>query len=129
MYLLYITIISVKSLNEVFDYQNDSGKYAAITASITDGSIFATRIVFPQTRFTPTQKINTEPISDKYAVARSVITGATSLASKVIAPSTANTGIAENAQPFPSEEVITAIMMKSSTDFTASVEKSPEMPS
>ncbi len=48
--------------------------------------------------------------------------GEISLASRVMLPSNKRTGIAEKAHPFPSEEVITAIMMKSSTDFTTSVE-------
>ena len=48
--------------------------------------------------------------------------GAISLASSVMLPSKANTGIAEKAHPFPMDDVMTATMMKSSTDFTASVE-------
>ena len=62
-------------------------------------------------------------------MARSVITGATSRASRVMSPSKIRTGIAENAQPLPRDEVITAMMMKSSTDLTARVEKSPVRPS
>ena len=98
------------------------GKYAAPIASNTAGSIFATLTFFPQTRFTPTQKINIDPISERYPTAKSVINGATSRASKVMEPSNKSTGIAENAQPFPMVEVITAMIMKSSTDFTAMVE-------
>ena len=68
------------------------------------------------------QKIRTEPISDRYASAVGVMIGETSLASSVIAPSNTNTGMAENIAPFPREDVITATMMKSNTDFTARVE-------
>ena len=35
----------------------------------------------------------------------------------------------ENTHPYPKEDVITAIIIKSRTDFTASVEKSPLIPS
>ena len=91
--------------------------------------MFATRTFFPHTRFSPTQKISTEPISERYADASSVITGDTILASSVMAPSKRKTGIAEKAHPFPRDEVMTVIMMKSSTDFTARVDQSPEMPS
>ena len=57
--------------------------YAAITATISAGSIFATLTFLPQTRFTPTQKINTDPTSDRFDIADSVIIGATSFAKRV----------------------------------------------
>lgn len=79
-------------------------------------------IFLPQTKFTPIQKIKTEPIRDKYATAVSVITGDISRANRVRQPSKTNTGIAEKAQPFPIDDVITAMIIKSKTDFTASVE-------
>ena len=50
------------------------------------------------------------------------MTGAITFASSVTPPSNRTTGIAEKAAPFPIEDVITIMMMKSSTDFTASVE-------
>ena len=74
--------------------------YAAATARITDGSMFATFIFLPQTRFTPMQKISTEPMSDRYSTAAEVITGETSFASSVIAPSKMKTGIAEKNRAF-----------------------------
>ena len=58
--------------------------------------MFATRMVFPQTRFTPTQKISTEPMSERWKIAISVMIGETSLASKVMVPSNTRTGIAEH---------------------------------
>ena len=48
--------------------------------------------------------------------------GAIRRASSVIDPSKIRIGIAEKALPFPREDVMTAMMIKSSTDFTASVE-------
>ena len=91
--------------------------------------MFATLNFLPHTRFTPMQNISTEPMSDRYATAVAVITGERSRASSVMTPSKAKTGSAEKAAPLPMEDVITAMMMKSSTDFTASVEKSPSRPS
>ena len=82
----------------------------------------ATRSFFPHTRLTPTQKISTEPTRDRFWIAASVITGEISRASSVMAPSNTNTGIAEKAQPLPMDEVITSMMMKSSTALTARVE-------
>ena len=41
------------------------GRYAARTANRTAGSMLATLSLFPQTRLTPTQKIRTEPTSDR----------------------------------------------------------------
>ena len=38
---------------------------AAITASTTAGSIFATLIFLPHTRFNPTQKIKIDPINER----------------------------------------------------------------
>ena len=112
-------------IKEINDAQKETvrqnGRYAAKTASSTAGIIFATRNFFPHTRLTPTQKISTDPIRDRYDTARGVISGASSRASRVTPPSNRKTGIAENPQPFPMEEVITATMMKSSTDFTARV--------
>lgn len=58
--------------------------------------MFATRMVFPQTRFTPTQKISTEPMSERWKIAISVMIGETSLAGKVMVPSNTRTGIAEH---------------------------------
>ena len=68
------------------------------------------------------QKIKTEPISDKYAIAVAVIIGETNFAKSVIAPSKTKTGIAENTAPFPIEEVMTATIIQSNTDLTARVE-------
>ena len=78
---------------------------------------------------TPTPKIKTEPIRDRYETARPVMTGAITRASRVMAPSSRKTGITEKTQPFPMEEVITATMIKSSTAFTERVEQSPDIPS
>lgn len=50
-------------------------------------------------------------------------------AQAVIEPSKTNTGIAENMHPFPSEQVITRIITKSSTDFAARIDQSPLIPS
>ena len=75
------------------------------------------------------QKIRTEPISERYASAAGVISGETSFARSVIAPSKTKTGIAEKIAPFPIAEVITATIIKSRTDLTAKVEKSPRRPS
>ncbi len=55
-------------------------------------------------------------------MAVSVMIGATSRDSSVMAPSNTKTGMAEKAQPLPMEEVMTATMMQSSTDLTARVE-------
>lgn len=41
------------------------GIKAAATASTTAGSMLATLIFFPQTRFSPTQKINIDPIKER----------------------------------------------------------------
>ena len=68
------------------------------------------------------QKIKTEPIRDRYEIAVSVMTGATRRASSVILPSKTNTGMAEKIQPRPLAEVMTAMIRKSKTDFTARVE-------
>ena len=84
--------------------------------------MFATLTFLPHTRFTPTQNISSEPTSDRYDIAVSVIIGATSRASSVMPPSNTNTGITENMQPRPIAEVMTAMMMKSITAFTARVE-------
>ena len=111
-----------KSITASHFCQKFQGCFAAKIASKTAGSIFATLIFLPQTKFIPIQKIKTEPIKDKYATAVSVITGDIRRASKVMHPSNINTGIAEKVQPFPIDDVITAIMIKSKTDFTASVE-------
>lgn len=48
--------------------------------------------------------------------------GEINLARKVTLPSNKNTGIAANILPFPKDDVITPIMIKSSTAFSASVE-------
>ena len=64
---------------------------------MTAGSMFATRMLLSQTRFTPTQKIRIEPMSERYAIAISVMTGETSLASMVMTPSKTRTRMAENA--------------------------------
>ena len=45
------------------------------------------------------------------------------MASKVMEPSKINTGIAEKIHPFPMEDVMTAIMIRSKTDFTARIRK------
>ena len=84
--------------------------------------MFATLIFLPQTKLIPIQKIKTEPIKEAYATVVSVIIGDIKRASRVIPPSKINTGIAEKAHPFPMDEVIATIMIKSKTDFTASVE-------
>ena len=55
-------------------------------------------------------------------MAVSVIKGAISLARRVMPPSKAKIGIAEKAHPLPMEEVMTMMIIKSSTDLTASVE-------
>ena len=55
-------------------------------------------------------------------MAAAVIRGEMSLARRVMLPSKRKIGMAEKAQPFPMEEVMTATMMKSSTDFMARVE-------
>lgn len=44
--------------------QKETGKNAAATASATAGSKLATRIFLPHTRFSPTQKMSTEPTSE-----------------------------------------------------------------
>ena len=56
-------------------------------------------IVLPQMRFTPTQKIMTEPVKDKLAIAASVITGAITRERSVTLPCKIATGIAEKMQP------------------------------
>ena len=84
--------------------------------------MFATFNFLPHTRLIPIQKIKMEPMSDRYAIAVTVIIGEINFAKSVIAPSKTKTGIAENTAPFPMEEVITAIMIQSRTDLTASVE-------
>ena len=45
------------------------GKYARITAIITAGKVFATLILSFHKRLTPTQKINTEPTSERLSSA------------------------------------------------------------
>ena len=50
------------------------------------------------------------------------MTGATSLASRVMLPSKSRIGMAEKAAPLPREEVMTAMIIKSRTDLTARVE-------
>ena len=52
-------------------------------------------------------------------MAASVMSGAASEARSVTPPSSRKMGIAEKALPFPIDDVMTATMMKSSTDFTA----------
>ena len=61
-----------------------------------------------------------EPISERYDMANSVIIGEISLAISVIVPSNANTGMAEKALPFPRDDVMTTMIMKSRTAFIAS---------
>ena len=82
----------------------------------------ATLIFLAQTKLMPIQKINTEPIKDKYATAVSVIIGDIKRASKVMQPSKTNTGIAENVQPFPIDDAIMRTMIKSRIAFATSVE-------
>ena len=53
------------SVGHPIPYQNSHGIYAAATASSTAGSIFATLIFFPHTRFKPTQNISMDPTSDR----------------------------------------------------------------
>ena len=55
-------------------------------------------------------------------MAASVINGAIRVDSRVMPPSKKKMGIAEKAQPLPMEDVMTIMMIKSSTDFTARVE-------
>ena len=93
------------------------------------GSRFATLIVLPQMRFTPTQKIMTEPVKDKLAIAASVITGAITRERSVTLPCKIATGIAEKMQPFPMEAVMTRIMTASSAAFAHRREESPRSPS
>ena len=45
--------------------QNVHGRYAATTAKSTAGSMLATRIILPHTRFMPTQNIRMDPMSDR----------------------------------------------------------------
>ena len=70
-----------------------------------------------------------EPIRDRYCMARSVMTGFKKEAKTVIKPSKTSTGMDENPAPFPSEQVMTMIMMKSKTAFVARIDQSPKMPS
>ncbi len=85
------------------------------------GSIFATLSCWLRIKFRPTQKIKMEPIRDIYWTASAVIRGEMRFASKVMEPSKKKTGMAEKAQPFPMEEVMTAMIMKSRTDLTARI--------
>ena len=91
--------------------------------SITEaGSILATWIFLPHTRLTPTQKIRMEPIMERFDSAASVISGLISRASRVIAPWKQPTGIAEKMQPLPMEQVITRMIIRSSTALAARME-------
>jgi hypothetical protein len=56
------------------------------TATTMDGSILATLTFLPKTRFTPTQKISTEPTRERFESAAGVITGLISLESTVTEP-------------------------------------------
>ena len=100
-----------------------------MTAGITAGSRFATRIFLPQIRLIPTQKISTFPTKERYPMAVSVMIGRITVASRVTAPSQRNTGIAEKTQPFPRELVMTITMTRSRMDLVPSVYQSPEIPS
>ena len=99
-------------------------KYDAITATNNDGNKLATLIFLPQTKLTPTQKINIEPTSERYIKAKSVINGSNKLASTVILPCNRNTGIAEKIAPFPVEQAIIIMMIKSSKDLVIKTEES-----
>ena len=80
-------------------------------------------------RFTPTQKIMTEPVKDKLAIAASVITGAITRERSVTPPCKMATGIAEKIQPLPIEAVMTRIMTASSAAFAQRREASARSPS
>ena len=82
----------------------------------------ATRIFLPHTRFTPTQKIRTEPIMETFHRAASVISGCISRASTVTRPCHRPTGMAENRHPLPIAQVIIKIIIKSKTALAASTE-------
>lgn len=84
--------------------------------------MFATFIFLPHTRFTPIEKIMTDPISDRYSTASVVTNGETRLARSVIKNCMTNTGSTEKAEPIPIDEVIIAMIMKSKTDLSTSVE-------
>ena len=62
-------------------------------------------------------------------MAKSVMSGFKNVAKTVIAPSNTNTGIAEKAHPFPRDQVITMMMIKSNIAFVASSDQSPKIPS
>ena len=93
-----------------------------MTAMTTAGSRFATLTFFPHTRLIPTQKIRIEPIRDRFDRAVSVIIGLISLARQVIEPWKSSTGIAENIQPLPNEQVITIIIIRSRIAFVVNME-------
>ena len=57
------------------------------------------------------------------------MTGRSSVASRVMEPSNTRIGIAENAQPLPMEQVMTMMMIRSSTDLVARMLQSPRRPS
>ena len=63
-----------------------NGRNAAITAITMAGSILATFTVFPNSRFTPTQKIRILPTRLRFAMAASVITSFRSPAKTVTLP-------------------------------------------
>ena len=98
------------------------GRNAAITATTMAGSRFATLTFLPQTRLMPTQKISTFPTMDRFARAIAVMTGRRSPAKAVILPCKIATGIAEKTAPRPIEQLMTIIMIKSSTDLVARME-------
>ena len=84
--------------------------------------MLATRNFLPQMRFTPTQKMRTEPVSERLAMAASVKSGLASTASRVIVPWITPTGIAEKMQPRPREAVMTKMTTMSITALAARIE-------
>ena len=93
-----------------------------ITAKTMVGSRFATFIFLPQIRLSPSQKMSTEPVRERFVRAFSVITGSMNFESRVTEPWKRNTGIAEKIHPLPSEAVMIKRKIISSNALTVRME-------
>lgn len=89
---------------------------------IKEGNKFATRIVLGRIKFKPTQKIRIFPTKEIEFKISVVTYLEMNIARTVTSPCNKPTGIKENKHPFPKEEVINIMIIKSNIALASNTE-------